>query len=43
MYTDPIYRMLQETTINHHKRIGLENHAWILMFRIMFGYIRPEL
>jgi len=43
VYSDPIYNMLHETTKNTFKRIHLDGHAWLLLFRIMFGYIRPEL
>jgi len=43
IYSDPIYDMLYETTNSTYKRIQLDGHAWLLLFRIMFGYIRPEL
>jgi hypothetical protein len=43
VYFDPVYRMLLETTESHHGRLALEHHAKVLVFRILFGYIRPEL
>ena len=43
VYRDPVYTMLHDTTQNHHMRIALDYHAWVVMFRIMFGYFRPEL
>jgi hypothetical protein len=43
VYSDPVYQMLQETTESHHARLALEDHAKVLVFRILFAYIRPEL
>jgi len=43
VYGDSIHNMLHEAAKNQYKRIQLENHTWLLLFRILFGYIRPEL
>jgi len=43
VYKDPVYEMLERTTKNNHRCISVNHQVLKIMFRIMFGYIRPEL
>jgi len=43
VYSDEVYEMLEKTTRNNHRHISVDHQALKIMFRIMFGYIRPEL
>lgn len=43
VYCDDVYKMLQDTVDGYHLRSVLEDRLTVLVFRILFAYIRPEL